>query len=215
MNELQEHTDNTSVHLASANLPAEFLTLHQQSLTRNTQDISDCTEAQGTDVQTLNLLNLYKNHQADKTQLIAALQSDISQDVRAAGDGTHAGADQQNAKVASRLIGLNDQASKAVAPDDKQEQALLADNSRYLAADRNNDLSDAKTEQLYIQHDRALISALQSGKGVDAAMNAVAADRNADIANETRYITNDRNLVRTNQQILDLFGNFTVVNKEH
>jgi hypothetical protein len=190
----------------NAHLLAAFMDQHRKSASRSGSDIQDCATAQQTDQDTITALS---SPNPNKSKIAGLLSEDIRQDQQAAGNGNHPGADQKNAALDDQIVATDWQLS--MKPDLTAEQRdALAEDIRTHSLDAKYSRADIATEQKYIQHDRALITALQTGRGIDEAKAAVIADRQGDIANENLYIDNDKAMSASNQKVLKLFGNLAI-----
>jgi hypothetical protein len=192
----------TAAPQSNEHLLADFMLQHRQSGGRSVQDSQDCSDAQKTDRATIASLS----GKLDIPQLAALLKTDIKQDQEAAGNGRNSGSDQKNAALDDQVSGLDRKVLKSAPNLSDAQRKALGDDIATHDLDAKYSRRDVPTEQSYIKHDQALLTAFATGNGIDTAEAAVEADRQHDIVMEDIYIKNNTAMNASNQTVLKLFG---------
>jgi hypothetical protein len=169
-------------------------------------DLQNCQDASQSDQATLKLLADGKN----KAAIAKQLQTDIGQDQQAAGSGSSPGDDRSNAQQDNRIVTLDQRMLSSGAQLSQEQKSALNKDIKTHRLDAQYSNADVGNEAAYAQHDRQLLQALSTGQGVEAATAQVKKDRQADIANEKKYIRNDHAMKAAHQKVMQLFGNVEI-----
>ncbi|HEY9774397.1 MAG TPA: hypothetical protein V6C81_11400 [Planktothrix sp.] len=201
-----DYSRATAVAAQSNPLLTEFLEQHKKSDGMTVTDLQNCQDASQSDQATLKLLADGKN----KAAIAKQLQTDIGQDQQAAGSGSSPGDDRSNAQQDNRIVTLDQRMLSSGAQLSQEQKSALNKDIKTHRLDAQYSNADVGNEAAYAQHDRQLLQALSTGQGVEAATAQVKKDRQADIANEKKYIRNDHAMKAAHQKVMQLFGNVEI-----
>jgi hypothetical protein len=189
----------------------QWVSLHENSIRRDTKDNADCQDALTQDKSAIDARTGHKMTRADKR---ADDRQDVKGDRQAIGDKHHPGADQKNASADSKIVALDKALLKKYGNKLTPEQKhVLEEDIAAKEKTKNNSKGDIPQEREYIKGDKQEIGVLKHGtpQQIEAANQHQIQMRQRDLTNEGSYIADNNRSKEADKRVLHVFGGIDLI----